>query len=68
MKIINSNIILENGDELIISMIDGGLKTIAKCVNNMIHIDDISLERIKEIKEENEAIKIMEDYLKQVIK
>lgn len=67
MRIINENeIILEENDEIIISIMKGNKRKIKISYNNgALEIDDISIDKLYLLKEEENAIKAMKEYKKQ---
>ncbi len=66
MRIIDGEIkevVLEDDDLLLVSTMKGNERKIyIKAKNGELAIDDISLERIEEIKEEAKAIQAMQEY------
>lgn len=69
MRIIDGNIkeiILDDNDLLLVSTMKGNeSKIYIKSQNGELEIDDISLERLEELKEEAKAIKAMKEYKKE---
>ena len=69
MKIIEGivkEIILEDNDTIIISSMKGNkIKLQITCNSGSLQIDDIPIEKIKNIKEEEIAIKTMKEYKKE---
>ena len=69
MKIIDEknqvkNIVLEDDDILEISTLKRNNETIiVKCLNGILHIEELTSKQIKDKKQEEEAIKAMKDYL-----
>lgn len=70
MKIIKnaenqSTVILEDGDVLnVTSLQENGSKITIQCFDSILHVDEISMKEIENLKMEKEAIQAMEDYLK----
>lgn len=67
MKTIDNKIkriILEEGEQIEIASLKGNNTVILiSFKNGSFHIDDVAVEKINKIKEEDQAIKIMQDYL-----
>ncbi len=57
-------IILEDGDTLEISTLKKNKeKVIVKCIDRTLHVDELSTNQIKNMKEEEIAIRTMKNYL-----
>lgn len=71
MKIIRDSsafttIVLEEGDVLKVSSLKkNNENVIVKCLHSTLHIDEISTKKIHDLKNEERAIKTMEDYLRE---
>ena len=58
------DIFLEDGDTINVSLLkDHSFGQTLKCLNGILHIDDLTLEEIKNMSSQKKEIKKMEDYL-----
>lgn len=69
MKIVNENkktsIVLEDRDILEVTTLnENHTKVIIKCLGGTLHLEEENVKKIEEQKEEEKAIKAMEEYLK----
>lgn len=69
MKIVNENkktsIVLEDRDILEVTTLnENHTKVIIKCLGSTLHLEEDNVKKLEEQKEEEKAIKAMEEYLK----
>ncbi len=61
-----TTIVLDDGDVLeIISLRKGNNRVVVKCLDSVLHIDELSLEEIEQMQKEKEEINKMDKYLEE---